>query len=1028
MRYYKRELEDVSRTTRELYEKENSSEGTLLSEIYNAVLEILPAFWNFLKESNIVKDSEVPCLDENFVYEANSQIKNLLDMSEQEARNLFTSLVVKSPFNPDLYLKSLELMGNSNGELDRLANYFGVTGLEKKRQELLDAFLKKSRDKFRISLQVASETRRGFIALSQKYGYSLTRSEGIINSFLETCYQQDSNVIFNGLRSSIRSSEHEAASALETFINWSEVYGQSKDNAKSRFMSMIAWIRDEDIKIIFREIKQDFKGTSREEAQKSQKTLLSRSAIYFSSPEECRYNTAMLLSDMCKSDLQKVFEELRPRILISAQEAKKAREEFANWGILYLQSQEENEKFFREKLASIRDEDIKIIFGEIKQNFKGTSRDEAQKAQENLLSRSAIYFASPEECSNKINAMLSDMCNSDLQKLFEDIHSRILISAQEAKKARDEFANRGTLYLQDHEENEKVFREKLASIRDEDIKIIFGEIKQGFKGTSRDEAQKAQENLLSRSAIYFASPEECRDKINATLSDMCNSDLQKVFENLHPRIRSSAQEAKKARDEFANWGTLYLQDHEENEKFFREKLASVKDEDIRIIFDEIKPNFFTADINDSNKARKDFISRTSIYFTDTSEIEGLLDKFIDDARKRYSRFVFGSIQSKFKVSPESAKQAAQEFANRTKYYYRSQTERAQILRSYLDEIKTSQLKSIFETTIKPLLDKSAFEAPKDSKPAEINKLELLSNWKNSILKEHENFIQRALIFCMTPEACEESLEKLIEKARKMKITGIFDVLKEYFASKDKSTAQKAAEEFTSVCIALGYSPEKSQATFEKFIKAQSESAKNSKSWGKFLGLAAGGLVLAGFAVPAAIAGGIGGLAYLAGHKDKKQADKISANLGTSSSESPEKPESEKIISIEKAAPKSIEAPAVQEEKIALPAKTESPSPKPAKITLNELLAKGFDCLKSAKFDEAGKIFDRVLARNPKSYNANMGKLMASRHVKDINELVRSNSKFPVSLVNEELFKTALENSSQKQREILEKIIKALNRK
>ena len=917
MRYYKRELEDVSRTTRELYEKENSSEGTLLSEIYNAVLEILPAFWNFLKESNIVKDSEVPCLDENFVYEANSQIKNLLDMSEQEARNVFTSLVVKSPFNPDLYLKSLELMGNSNGELDKLANYFGVTGLEKKRQELLDAFLKKSRDKFRISLQVASETRRGFIALSQKYGYSLTRSEGIINSFLETCYQQDSNVIFNGLRSSIRSSEHEAASALETFINWSEVYGQSKDNAKSRFMSMIAWIRDEDIKIIFREIKQDFKGTSREEAQKSQKTLLSRSAIYFSSPEECRYNTAMLLSDMCKSDLQKVFEELRPRILISAQEAKKAREEFANWGILYLQSQEENEKFFREKLASIRDEDIKIIFGEIKQNFKGTSRDEAQKAQE---------------------------------------------------------------------------------------------------------------NLLSRSAIYFASPEECRDKINATLSDMCNSDLQKVFENLHPRIRSSAQEAKKARDEFANRGTLYLQDHEENEKFFREKLASVKDEDIRSIFGEIKPNFFTADINDSNKARKDFISRTSIYFTDTSEIEKVLDKFIDNERKRYSRFVFGSIQSKFKVSPESAKQAAEEFANRTKYYYRSQAEQAKILRSYLDEIKTSQLKSIFETTIKPLLDKSAFEAPKDSKPAEINKLELLSNWKNSILKEHENFIQRALIFCMTPEACEESLEKLIEKARKMKITGIFDVLKEYFASKDKSTAQKAAEEFTSVCIALGYSPEKSQATFEKFIKAQSESAKNSKSWGKFLGLAAGGLVLAGFAVPAAIAGGIGGLAYLAGHKDKKQADKISENFSTSSPESPEKPESEKIISIEKAAPKSIEAPAVQEEKIALPAKTESPSPKPAKITLNELLAKGFDCLKSAKFDEAGKIFDRVLARNPKSYNANMGKLMASRHVKDINELVRSNSKFPVSLVNEELFKTALENSSQKQREILEKIIKALNRK
>ncbi len=63
-----------------------------------------------------------------------------------------------------------------------------------------------------------------------------------------------------------------------------------------------------------------------------------------------------------------------------------------------------------------------------------------------------------------------------------------------------------------------------------------------------------------------------------------------------------------------------------------------------------------------------------------------------------------------------------------------------------------------------------------------------------------------------------------------------------------------------------------------FMGEYGNEAGSRKGIGTFLGLAAGGLALAGLAVPAAIAGGIGGIAYLFGKKRDSDTEKMKANV------------------------------------------------------------------------------------------------------------------------------------------------------
>lgn len=97
----------------------------------------------------------------------------------------------------------------------------------------------------------------------------------------------------------------------------------------------------------------------------------------------------------------------------------------------------------------------------------------------------------------------------------------------------------------------------------------------------------------------------------------------------------------------------------------------------------------------------------------------------------------------------------------------------------------------------------------------------------------------------------------------------------------------------------------------------------------------------------------------------------------------------------------------------------------AQTSASELTRKGIEAVKKSQFQQAIQFFDRALERNPENYNAYMGKLMAVRNAANNNELVRNSINLAVPIEEEELFKKASECATPKQKELLDKIVKAI---
>lgn len=104
--------------------------------------------------------------------------------------------------------------------------------------------------------------------------------------------------------------------------------------------------------------------------------------------------------------------------------------------------------------------------------------------------------------------------------------------------------------------------------------------------------------------------------------------------------------------------------------------------------------------------------------------------------------------------------------------------------------------------------------------------------------------------------------------------------------------------------------------------------------------------------------------------------------------------------------------------VSAPAKTKKAE------SIQDMSKRGFDLLKASDFNQANQIFDQILAKNPKSAGAYVGKLMSILKAKNANELVA----LPIRLEEEELFQKAMTYSTPKMKELLSKYIQANNAK
>lgn len=148
---------------------------------------------------------------------------------------------------------------------------------------------------------------------------------------------------------------------------------------------------------------------------------------------------------------------------------------------------------------------------------------------------------------------------------------------------------------------------------------------------------------------------------------------------------------------------------------------------------------------------------------------------------------------------------------------------------------------------------------------------------NKTKAEASRFVLDSLIVAATKN------ESVSEKSaginiRKAELRKLFSKLADDLASGDQAKSKAAHDAFMETAKIFDCSENESAEMLNGFMGEYGNEAGSRKGIGTFLGLAAGGLALAGLAVPAAIAGGIGGLAYLFGKKRDSDTEKMKTNI------------------------------------------------------------------------------------------------------------------------------------------------------
>ena len=628
-------------------------------EIVNAVLGLFPLCWQILEDKKIVSSENMPFLDVKKRKEADRIVREeMLKMSSDKVNELFPSIILESPYNPDLYGKALILLQDPDNELYQIAEYFGVHGLDKKKEDILKSRFQNIYLSFKDSLEKAAEARSNFVILCKSYGYSAEKSNNFINTLLAPHMEADFYQIFNSMRPSIRSSVEKASVQRNLFIKWAQLFGLSQDEAEILFNKYINTVKSEDVTAIFRELKPAL-FDSEASYQNTAQNFLSRSQIYIPYEKTRIAELDKFMQGELENETKLLFTNLRPKFIISPQEAKQAYQKFVLQTGLHCKICGKNaEDVLKEFLREAKIEDLRKFLVNSSPKFQ-SSLKLADEAKNSFIEISKIYGNTQQESEELLKQFLKDTKGEILYKLFEDLIPQFKSSLQAADEAKNKFMEVSQVYGNTQQETRHLFEERIIRIRKQTLK--------------------------------------------------------EIFIDMRPNIRSSAEKAVILRSQFIKWGQILGLLKSIAEEDFKSRILEVKDKDIAAILDELKPVLFESEASFHNAA-DDFLSRSQIYIPDEKERLEVLDKFMQSKLEEEIKSLLEQLKPKFTASPQSAKEAKQEFISQAGTHCKICGKNAEdILNNFLNEGKGESLEKLFEDIAKKfkISEAAAIEARKE---------------------------------------------------------------------------------------------------------------------------------------------------------------------------------------------------------------------------------------------------------------------------------------------------------------------------
>jgi len=175
---------EIDKEIEELYTSDTVREA-LKNEMFNAVMMLWSSCYAALNRYGVVNPSTIPALVSDAAERANAMINNIPHMAENDLLALVPTLILSSPYNSGLYTALYSRLGDMNGDLNKIASYFGMSSeLSDIKNKILDDLFLKIKHKFSRSKADCSIARKEFIEQCLNYGRSRQETEKVLNDFI----------------------------------------------------------------------------------------------------------------------------------------------------------------------------------------------------------------------------------------------------------------------------------------------------------------------------------------------------------------------------------------------------------------------------------------------------------------------------------------------------------------------------------------------------------------------------------------------------------------------------------------------------------------------------------------------------------------------------------------------------------------------------------------------------------------------------------------------------------------------------
>ena len=159
--------------------RSKATRNTIYDGIYDSVFYIHRPLTYLLSIQNKLGSGHIEYFINGGFERAQAVINNFPSMNKRDILEALPGIVLLSPYGSDLYKKLLAIFGDRDGELEKIAEYFGISSFHNMKEKAVENLFLAVKESLSTSEKLALEARKSFDEESENYGFTQARKNGL---------------------------------------------------------------------------------------------------------------------------------------------------------------------------------------------------------------------------------------------------------------------------------------------------------------------------------------------------------------------------------------------------------------------------------------------------------------------------------------------------------------------------------------------------------------------------------------------------------------------------------------------------------------------------------------------------------------------------------------------------------------------------------------------------------------------------------------------------------------------------------